>query len=857
MAPRVSSFEGESGREHLSLASRGRGSKGGSESDADLTGSTAPARTSRSMRVAILLAVLLMALYVVFQLRHLSLSSLKVDASGVQLTQQAALGGARTEARLAALRSALVAAREQANRDPSDPIEAAELVVKAGAPAVAASAVIDETGVLARSGTAKGADLAKAAQTARASNKALWIGGSNDWLYAAASASGPRGPVEIVAATNASTLLGEDIGAQVQAIATPDGATVTIAAPGPAGDAATLKEALSISPADIAGGQAQGKLPDGSPVRLAVKSIGDGSLVELVGQPGHAPSAGPGELLANLVNVFGPLTIGALFTVLLMVQHRQAVHAQKAYSDTEQRFRLAVEAARCGIWEWDLKSDRVFMSDVTGAILGWGGGGMVDGAQVLDRIAPDHRERVRQALHSAKAYGAFDVSFRVPDRHGRTAWIDARGQGLDPTDEGYGRIIGVALDVTEERLAQARAQAAENRLRDAIDSVSEAFVLWDRLGRLLLCNQNFRTFFALEPRILKPGASRESVVRIAQLAIRREHPSPIGKGVREVELNDGRWLQISERRTAEGGLVVTAIDISAIKQQEAVRRGNEEALQGAVHDLQQSQEQLAELARKYEAEKIRAEGANKAKSEFLANMSHELRTPLNAINGFSEIMVNQLFGQLGDKRYVEYAQDILNSGQHLLALINDILDMAKIEAGKLNIKFEPIRLEEVIEDAVRLMRNRAEATGLELIVELPDLPEIEADYRAVKQVLLNLLSNAVKFTPRGGKVTVRAMLEMGASGERVRVAVQDTGIGISEQDIQRLAKPFEQIESQLSKTQQGSGLGLALTKSLVEMHQGELAMESEPGKGTTVSFTLAVQQPQGEVQSTPGSAYAA
>ena len=810
------------------------------------------------MRVAMLLAILLMALYVVFQMHHLSLSMAKTDPTGQELQERAALGGARAEARLASLRAALIAARQQANRDPSDPIEAAELVVKAGAPAINAAAVIDESGVLARSGgSPKGADLVMAAKAARGAGKPVWIGGSNDWLYAAVGASGPRGPVEIVAATEAASLIGDDAIAPVQAIATPDGQIVTINAPGSAAGAATLKEALSITPADVSSGEAQARLPDRGPVRLAVKTIGDGSLVELVGQPGQIPGVLAGAFLTNLVNVFGPLTIGALLTVLLMLQHRQAMHAQKAYSETEQRFRLAVEAARCGIWEWDLKADRVFLSDVTGAILGWGGGGMVDGAQVLDRIAPDHRERVRQALEAAKAYGAFDVSFRVPDRHGRTAWIDARGQGLDPTEHGYGRIIGVALDVTEERLAQARAQAAENRLRDAINSVSEAFVLWDRLGRLQLCNDNFRTFFALEPRILKPGASRESVVRFAQLAIRREHPSPLGKGVREVELNDGRWLQISERRTAEGGLVVTAIDISAIKQQEAVRRKNEEALQQAVHDLQASQEQLAELARKYEAEKIRAEGANKAKSEFLANMSHELRTPLNAINGFSEIMVNQLFGELGDKRYVEYAQDILSSGQHLLALINDVLDMAKIEAGKLNIKFEPMQLDELIDDAVRLMRNRAETSGLELTVDLPALPEIEADYRAVKQVLLNLLSNAIKFTPRGGKVTVNASLEMGPGGERVRVAVVDTGIGISEQDMQRLAKPFEQIESQLSKTQQGSGLGLALTKSLVEMHQGQLDMESEPGKGTTVSFTLLVNQPQGDTQSTPGSAYAA
>jgi two-component system cell cycle sensor histidine kinase PleC len=289
-------------------------------------------------------------------------------------------------------------------------------------------------------------------------------------------------------------------------------------------------------------------------------------------------------------------------------------------------------------------------------------------------------------------------------------------------------------------------------------------------------------------------------------------------------------------------VVVTAVDITAIKHQEAGRRRNEEALQGAVHDLQRSQEQLAELARKYEAEKIRAEGANKAKSEFLANMSHELRTPLNAINGFSEIMVNELFGPLGDKRYVEYAQDILSSGQHLLALINDILDMAKIEAGKLNLKFEPLRVLEVVEDAARLIRNRAESAGLELAIEVPDVPEIEGDMRALKQVLLNLLSNSVKFTPRGGRITITAALEMGPQGERVRIGVTDTGIGISEKDMERLAKPFEQIESQLSKTQQGSGLGLALTKSLVEMHGGSLSIQSAPGKGTTVSFALPLQQ---------------
>ena len=223
-------------------------------------------------------------------------------------------------------------------------------------------------------------------------------------------------------------------------------------------------------------------------------------------------------------------------------------------------------------------------------------------------------------------------------------------------------------------------------------------------------------------------------------------------------------------------------------------------------------------------------------------MSHELRTPLNAINGFSEIMAGEMYGPIGDTRYRDYARDILSSGQHLLALINDILDMSKIEAGKLNMRFEPLSLEDVAEDALRLVRNRAEAAGLSLVLDFADLPEVEADYRAIKQVLLNLLSNAIKFTPKGGRVSLRAERWDDPMGERVRISVQDTGIGISARDLDRLARPFEQVESQHSKTTQGTGLGLALTKSLVELHGGLLDLKSTPSQGTVASFSLPVRQ---------------
>ncbi len=551
------------------------------------------------------------------------------------------------------------------------------------------------------------------------------------------------------------------------------------------------------------------------------------------------------ELRDDLVSLLVPLAIACALSLLLIIQDRAARSAKRAFADSQERFRLAVEAARCGIWEWDVAADEFLMSDVTGVMLGWGGGGVAPSAAVIARVAPEDRSRVKAALTSAAQWGAFDVNFRaVTDGGAPAVWVDARGQGFGPrSDGGFSRITGVALDVSDERLAQTRAQAAERRLRDAIESVPEAFALWDRAGRLVLCNRNFREFYALDPAILRPGTPRERLEPLMRLAIRREEAAAEGEtGAMEAQLNDGRWIHIAERHTSDGGRVLTAADISAARAQQETRRLNEEKLRAAVVKLERSQAESAELAEKYGLEKMRAETANRAKSEFLANMSHELRTPLNAINGFSEIMLAEMYGPLGDRRYRDYASDILTSGGHLLALINDILDMSKIEAGKMNLRFEPVCVDELVEDAVRLVRHRAEAAGLALLIELPALPEIDGDYRAIKQVLLNLLSNAIKFTPSGGSVTVRAQLGADAQGPRVRLSVVDTGIGIAPEDMPRIARPFEQVENQHAMTRQGTGLGLALSKSLIELHGGALTLESLPGQGTIASFMLPVRQ---------------
>ena len=806
------------------------------------------AEAASYVRVAVLSALLMLLVYTVFALLRLQHEA-RAPADANPAAIEAGALGDRAGRDIARLDAALTAGGAVAGRFPTNPLDAAETALKAGQPIARAVAVLGDDGVVkAAAGQTGGADWNGAARTAVDAGKDFWFGraprGDSEKIYAARAATAPSGKVLVIAMVDLSRDVADadQDGALAVLLATPDGQVAAGYGQGGVADARSLKDAFGVTTADLQSRSAlAGELPDGTKVALTVHPTANDGLIAIVALPRPASALGGARPLAeDLTALLAPLAIGCILTWLLMIQIHKAEVAQKAHAETERRFRLAVEAARCGIWEWDFVEDRMLMSDVAGAILGWGGGGTASGAEIISRVASEHRDRVRQTLQSARAYGAFDVSFRVPDRNGRSAWIDARGQAAgEPDENGFQRIIGVMMDVTEERITQARAQAAEIRLRDAIESVSEAFVLWDRTGRLLMCNKSFRAFFALEPRLLKPGASRESVGRFMNLAIKAQHPGPNQTpGLREAEMQDGRWLQISERRTAEGGLVMTAADITAIKLQDEARRLNEETLREVVGTLESSQAQLAELARKYEAEKIRAEGANKAKSEFLANMSHELRTPLNAINGFSEIMVGEMFGPLGDRRYKEYAGDILSSGQHLLALINDILDMSKIEAGKMNLKFEPLSLEEVVDDAVRLVHNRAEQTGLTIKVELPALPDVEADYRAVKQVLLNLLSNALKFTPHGGVITVSAELRRDGSCDRVRVAVSDTGIGISPEDLVRLARPFEQIESQHSKTQQGTGLGLALTKSLVELHDGGLELASIPGEGTTVSFSL-------------------
>lgn len=390
-------------------------------------------------------------------------------------------------------------------------------------------------------------------------------------------------------------------------------------------------------------------------------------------------------------------------------------------------------------------------------------------------------------------------------------------------------------------------------LRGAIESMPEAFSLWDRNRKLVLSNSKFedtyhfkgsetvKTDEKVKPDYFQFDAKINQLMMRPIRANRSFTPSNY-----ETQMRNGRWLQIQETPTVDGGLMSVSFDITKLKtsqQNLAIREqqmcNTVENLRESRRELEQKTQKLAELADKYMREKERAEDANRVKSEFLANISHELRTPLNAIIGFSDMMHREVLGPIDNAQYADYINDIHMSGAYLLELINDILDMSRIEAGRLTLETKPCSLRSLLDDCIHIVSAQAEAEKIELLPSIPKDVEVVLDQRAIKQVMLNLMSNAIKFTPEGGAVQLLAEMDQAS----VHIYVKDTGIGIEESAISKLGKPFQQVENQLTKCHSGTGLGLAISRSLVDLHGGHLSIESEVGVGTTVLVTLPLISP--------------
>ena len=599
-------------------------------------------------------------------------------------------------------------------------------------------------------------------------------------------------------------------------------------------------------------------LPDNEPVLAAATEL-DAPLgfVAVVEPMSGVYQEWRSDVSLNVTIFVGTSAILLVILYGYFAQATRAAEADRIYSETQVHFETALMRGRCGLWDWDLSRGRLFWSrsmfELVGlqereALLGYG--------EVSRLIHPDDGD-LMTLVESLFASGetTVDRMFRMRHADGRWIWLRARAELVDGSSA-EPHLIGIAVDVTEQMRLVERSKTADIRLRDAIETISEAFVLWDSENRLVMCNSKYQQLHGIPDSALSVGTAYADVIAAGRKPLVRSQVTTDGlpeDGARsfELQLEDGRWLQINERRTKDGGFVSVGTDITQLKRHEGRLIEGERRLMATIADLRQSRQkleqqaqQMVELAEKYAEEKDRAEAANRTKSEFLANISHELRTPLNAIIGFSEIMQSGMFGPLGSPKYVEYSQDIHQSGTYLLGVINDVLDMSRIEAGRMLLHPEDIVLDDLIEDSIRVVATMAAQQKIDVTADVGRGLMMRGDRRALTQIMLNLLSNAVKFTPPGGRIRVRAR----AVGGAIVFSVADSGIGIPRDALNKLGRPFEQVSNQFTKSHRGSGLGLAIANSQASLHGGAMRIRSREGLGTIVSVRLPLQPPPTEAE---------
>lgn len=544
----------------------------------------------------------------------------------------------------------------------------------------------------------------------------------------------------------------------------------------------------------------------------------------------------------------------AFVTLLLAFAYQwQAGRARRIATQCDQlttRIDVALNRGHCGLWDWDLSRGRVNWSNSMFDMLRMPARqGSLSIGEINDLIHPDDGDltEIAKAILSTDARN-IDRTFRMRAGDAEWRWMRARGEVVHRDGDGGLRLVGIAVDITEQKKLAESNRTAGERLQDAIEAISEAFVLWDADKRLVLCNSKFLRLHNIPMGVDKRGTHYDELMQLGRqpLVVTQatidERPRE-GARSYEAQLADGRWLQINERQTKDGGYVSVGSDITSHKQHEERLLESERRLMATVTDLRRSRQalevqarQLADLAERYLEQKAEAELASQSKSEFLANMSHELRTPLNAIIGFSEVMEQQTFGELGSPKYIDYAAHIRASGRHLLGIISDVLDMSTLEAGRMLLVRTEFDVDAAVTGVLETLQPEAAEKTVTLAAEtLPGVP-VSADREALEKIIGKLVRNAIKFTPSGGRVRVRCRMIDGA----VNIYVEDTGVGIPREALERICRPFEQINSPLQNGMKGSGLGLAIARSLAELHGGSLRIRSQVGVGTVVRVRLPI-----------------
>jgi PAS domain S-box-containing protein len=524
-----------------------------------------------------------------------------------------------------------------------------------------------------------------------------------------------------------------------------------------------------------------------------------------------------------------------LLTMLLLRNLARRDASEAALRDSEQRFELAVRGTSDGLWDWDIAAGVTWFAPRALEILGVASKNdpPLTEAVYQSLLHPDdiaqRNEAIRAHLEGGKPY---DIEYRIRRGDGEWRWIRSRGEAIRDDKGTPIRMAGSLSDVHDHRAAETALVDALDNLRESEGRLSSLIAnipgviyrdAYDEAWTEMFINEGIAqltgypaTDFVIGgPRtyasIILPE-DREGVARTVRAAVERRQPFTVEYRIHH---RDG-----SQRWVWERGQAVYDPD------------GRVLHLDGCIFDISDRKQFESELRKAKDA----AEAANEAKSQFLAHMSHELRTPLNAIIGFSEVMESEIFGPLGSRQYRDYAADIHRSGTHLLGVINDILDLSKIEAGHQDLHEEDCDIDDIVADALRLIADRAMTSGVELERQVqPNLPFLRADSRMVKQILLNLLSNAVKFTPAGGRIKLLADMQ---ANDGIRFTVSDTGIGIPPDQIRRVLEPFVQVEGTFSRRYAGTGLGLPLSKAFAERHGAALEIHSSLGAGTTITVSF-------------------
>ena len=508
------------------------------------------------------------------------------------------------------------------------------------------------------------------------------------------------------------------------------------------------------------------------------------------------------------------------------VESSAAKVAEPDASETEARYRHILDSVTDIIQCFDVQGNILYTSPSFTRRLGRTPGELRH-MRAMELIHPEDRHHVKDAFKKLGSSDSVVVRYRSLPADGTIMWSEATMRALRRESDGrIAEIVVVSRDITDQVRAESALRESEQELRRVLENISDIVSTLDGDMVRRYVSPSVKDVLGFEPAELIGSAvdtemlhpeDRDAVMQtLEKLRTLRSHDHIETFQNRLVGMKGGEtvWLETRARPTrwnADGSVsefLFVSRDITKRKEIEA-------ALEAALRQ---------------------AEAASAAKSRFLANMSHELRTPLNAILGFSDVIRQEVFGSVTPGRYKTYAEMIHESGSHLLDLINDVLDMSKIEAGKWDLRLENVDMSELVGACCKLVDMRARDAELMLRTEIePGLPPLHVDRRAIFQVILNLLTNAIKFTFPGGLITL-SVKRSGSTG--VTLEVQDTGIGIPPEDLARLTEPFEQGRQNPHLAYGGTGLGLALVRTLATMHHGSLKIDSQPGEGTTVTVSL-------------------